>query len=144
MTTLDTPPIGFPETPTVHAVLTPASFANATVRANHFGVGQPSMSFTLAGIEFRVAGMDALDLHEALLNLATEALCASAEALDRRRSDEEPDEGERAELTYDDDLGHICTLHGPTMVADPLTAPTESGSWYYRCSTCGVGGWSGL
>jgi hypothetical protein len=62
-------------------------------------------------------------------------------------------------ITYDEQYGHVCACTGtveydddgypshmsylPTVAADRDTAPTESGSWFYVCSRCGAGAWSG-
>lgn len=62
-------------------------------------------------------------------------------------------------VIYDDQFGHVCTCteavtydadgypeqasYLPTVKVDRDTAPTESGSWYYVCSRCGAGAWSG-
>lgn len=63
------------------------------------------------------------------------------------------------EIRYDDQFGHVCTCteavdydsegypehasYLPTVAADRRIEPTESGSWYYVCSRCGAGSWSG-
>ncbi len=65
----------------------------------------------------------------------------------------------RGEITYDDHFGHVCTCTEATEYDDegyPLQPsylptvnpardiePTESGSYWYTCSRCGAGGWSG-
>jgi hypothetical protein len=62
-------------------------------------------------------------------------------------------------ITYDDRFGHVCTCtergvyfdrdgtpyveYSNTVAADRSIAPTESGSWWYSCSRCGAGAWSG-
>lgn len=62
-------------------------------------------------------------------------------------------------ITYDAEFGHVCTCtettvrdengepeyaaYEPTVRVAQDIAPTESGSWYYVCSKCGAGGWSG-
>lgn len=62
-------------------------------------------------------------------------------------------------ITYDDQHGHVCTCtqateyddngdplapsYLPTVAADRDQPPTESGSYFYVCSRCGAGGWSG-
>jgi hypothetical protein len=60
----------------------------------------------------------------------------------------------RGQITYDDQHGHVCTctkravgerdVYRPTVTVDRSIEPTESGSWWYSCSRCGAGGWSGL
>lgn len=63
-------------------------------------------------------------------------------------------------ITYDDQAGHVCTCteevqrdadgnpdhatYEPTVRVARDIEPTESGSWYYSCSRCGAGAWSGL
>ena len=63
------------------------------------------------------------------------------------------------EITYDSQYGHVCTCteatendalgeplyhsYLPSVTVDRSTRPTESGSYYYVCSRCGAGGWSG-
>ena len=66
----------------------------------------------------------------------------------------------RGEITYDSDYnGHICTCtrklvrdeeeeddyysYKPTVKEAREIEPTESGSWWYVCSSCGAGAWSG-
>lgn len=65
----------------------------------------------------------------------------------------------RGEITYDDQHGHVCTCtervhrdsdgmpsyatYRPTVAVDRSIEPTESGSWFYVCSRCGAGRWSG-
>lgn len=72
----------------------------------------------------------------------------------------------RGKLTYDSYFGHVCTCtaretkltfagfegeqgehdwttYEPTVGVDRSIPPTDSGSWYYVCSRCGAGGWSG-
>jgi hypothetical protein len=65
----------------------------------------------------------------------------------------------RGEITYSDQFGHVCTCteavtygaegypespsYLPTVDADRSVEPTEGGSWYYVCSRCGAGAWSG-
>ena len=63
----------------------------------------------------------------------------------------------RGKITYDDQYGHVCTC--TAFVDDVAYAPhttyqntvsadrnsgTETGSYWYSCSRCGAGGWSGL
>ncbi|MCR4339130.1 MAG: hypothetical protein NUW01_04490 [Gemmatimonadaceae bacterium] len=73
----------------------------------------------------------------------------------------------RGEITYDDYFGHVCTctgrvergnivgLDGETAYTMERTvyeqtvgavrdSATETGSYWYTCSRCGAGGWSGL
>ena len=63
------------------------------------------------------------------------------------------------EILYDEQYGHVCTCtrateydddgypshdsYLPTVQADRDVRPTESGSWWYVCSRCGAGAWSG-
>jgi len=65
------------------------------------------------------------------------------------------------QITYDDDFagGHVCTCsrrlvrdkegegdyytYENTVVADRSVEPTQSGSWWYYCTRCGAGAWSG-
>jgi hypothetical protein len=59
------------------------------------------------------------------------------------------------QIIYDERYGHVCTCtqkivsdsHGatykPTVKVDRSIEPTESGSWWYHCTRCGAGGWSG-
>jgi len=79
-----------------------------------------------------------------------------------------PQSTERNEMTttphtgiiYDSELGHVCGCserephrdadgnpiypdYDRTVSVDRSVEPTESGSWYYRCSRCGAGAWSG-
>ncbi|HET6916834.1 MAG TPA: hypothetical protein VFH56_12150 [Acidimicrobiales bacterium] len=65
----------------------------------------------------------------------------------------------KGRVTYDDQFGHVCTCtekvyyddegfpeyaeYAPTVTADPESA-TETGSYWYSCSRCGAGAWSGL
>ncbi len=65
----------------------------------------------------------------------------------------------RGDITYDDEFGHVCTCtqavtydaegyperasYLPTVSSDRASG-TESGSYWYSCSRCGAGGWSGL
>lgn len=65
----------------------------------------------------------------------------------------------RGEVIYADGYGHVCTCteavtydengypehadYLPTVTPDRETA-TESGSYFYSCSRCGAGTWSGL
>lgn len=66
----------------------------------------------------------------------------------------------RGTITYDDQHGHVCTCteavtyddegypehasYLPTVaVVRDAESPTESGSYWYQCSRCGAGGWSG-
>lgn len=65
----------------------------------------------------------------------------------------------RGAVAYDDQHGHVCTCtevvtydadgypahasYLPTVAADRSIAPTDSGSYYYVCSRCGAGAWSG-
>lgn len=67
---------------------------------------------------------------------------------------------ERNEIIYDDQFGHVCTCtrkvvidadgleshatYKPTVKADRTIEPTESGSYWYSCTRCGTGTWSGL
>jgi hypothetical protein len=56
-----------------------------------------------------------------------------------------PDRSRPARLTFSDYYGHACSIHGPRpMRVNRNVEPTESGSYYYSCSVCGAGGWSGL
>jgi hypothetical protein len=66
----------------------------------------------------------------------------------------------RHEITYSEQFGHVCTCteavtyddngypemasYLPTVRVDRDVAPTDSGSWFYRCERCGACGWSGL
>ena len=64
----------------------------------------------------------------------------------------------RGTITYVEEYGHVCTCtafvddvaYAPhttyqnTVSADRSIEPTESGSYWYVCSRCGAGGWSGL
>jgi hypothetical protein len=62
------------------------------------------------------------------------------------------------EIQYDDQYGHVCTCtafvddvaYAPHTTYQPTVSvvrdeesPTESGSYWYQCSRCGAGGWSG-
>lgn len=57
-------------------------------------------------------------------------------------------------VIYDDQYGHVCTCtqkdegefysYKPTVKVARDVEPTETGSWYYVCSRCGAGAWSGL
>ncbi len=69
----------------------------------------------------------------------------------------------RGQITYDNYFGHVCTCtardveghdadgnavavfteYEPTVSADRDSA-TETGSYWYSCSRCGAGAWSGL
>lgn len=65
----------------------------------------------------------------------------------------------RGSITYDDQHGHVCTCteavtydaegypehasYLPTVNVDRNITPTESGSYWYACSRCGSGAWSG-
>jgi hypothetical protein len=62
----------------------------------------------------------------------------------------------RGEITYDGEVGHVCTctrrvvgdttkhyVYARTVDVDRSVEPTESGSWWYVCSRCGAGAWSG-
>jgi hypothetical protein len=63
-----------------------------------------------------------------------------AELLGPRPTAEEKTELEEATVFLLDELGE-----GPRKVrANRNVEPTESGSYYYSCSVCGAGGWSGL
>lgn len=85
-----------------------------------------------------------------------------AEDVRRRRADARravTGEPRRGQITYDDQHGHVCTCtqaveydeHGeprepsylPTVAVARDVEPTESGSYWYVCSRCGAGGWSG-
>jgi hypothetical protein len=64
----------------------------------------------------------------------------------------------RGEVIYDSEFGHVCkcteaieyddegypshATYQPTVTADRSSA-TESGSYFYSCSRCGAGSWSG-
>ena len=66
----------------------------------------------------------------------------------------------RGSITHDDQYGHVCTCsrtierdadgeavhdrYSQTVSVARYIRPTESGSWWYVCSRCGAGGWSGL
>lgn len=68
-------------------------------------------------------------------------------------------EARRGHILYDATFGHVCscterTAYDPlgnperpiyenTVQVDRNLAPTESGSYYYVCSRCGAGEWSG-
>lgn len=67
------------------------------------------------------------------------------------------------EIIYDDQYGHVCTCtqklmnqvgfegetaytyptYKPTVKVDRNIEPTESGSYWYHCTRCGAGAWSG-
>lgn len=64
----------------------------------------------------------------------------------------------RGKVTYDSDYGHVCTCtqsvfsgfdgggyvrYEPTVAVDRAVEPTESGAYWYVCSRCGAGAWSG-
>ena len=62
----------------------------------------------------------------------------------------------RGAILYDGEYGHVCTCtrrtvgtvtkhyaYAPTVHVDRSVEPTESGSWWYACSRCGAGAWSG-
>ena len=65
----------------------------------------------------------------------------------------------RGTITYDDQFGHVCTCteavtyddegyperasYLPTVEADRESG-TETGSYWYTCSRCGAGAWSGM
>lgn len=65
----------------------------------------------------------------------------------------------RGEILYDDQYGHVCsctakverddggelihTSFDPTVRVDRSVEPTQGGSWWYVCSRCGAGAWSG-
>jgi hypothetical protein len=62
-------------------------------------------------------------------------------------------------IRYDDQYGHVCTCtekvvrdqdgnpdhptYKPTVKADRNIEPTDSGSYWYFCTRCGAGAWSG-
>ncbi len=63
----------------------------------------------------------------------------------------------RGAITYDDQYGHVCTCtafvddvayaphttYQPSVDVDRSVEPTDGGSYYYICSRCGAGAWSG-
>ena len=65
----------------------------------------------------------------------------------------------RGTITLDEQSCHVCTCsettvyddegypayaaYEPTVSADRSIPPTEGGSWFYVCSKCGAGAWSG-
>ena len=67
--------------------------------------------------------------------------------------------GIHGKVIYDDQHGHVCLCtehvyydedglpvyadYQPTVTCD-RSSGTESGSFYYSCSRCGAGAWSGL
>ena len=59
-------------------------------------------------------------------------------------------------IEYDSRFGHVCTCtetegpdpldaptYDPTVGVDRSQEPTEGGSYFYVCSRCGAGAWSG-
>lgn len=66
----------------------------------------------------------------------------------------------RGSIVYDELHGHVCTCaelpphrdddgeiafpnYRHTVAVDRSVEPTEGGSYYYVCSGCGAGAWSG-
>ena len=64
----------------------------------------------------------------------------------------------RGTITYDDRQGHVCSCaerwrsvlryeaepqYDRTVEVDRSIEPTEGGSYWYACSRCGAGAWSG-
>lgn len=60
------------------------------------------------------------------------------------------------QIIYDEQCGgHVCTctrtvpenfgwpVYKKTVKVDRSIEPTESGSWWYHCTRCGAGAWSG-